>query len=219
MKQIQGIFFKDFIDGHIPHIILELYKDKVYDFYFQDKKDLTIIDIGANVGLFTFFAYPYAKKIYSVEPSGEHFETLITMVNFNHLERVVPIQSAVAIKNGKQTFYHSENTTMYSLKEAVNTLPKEAEIVNCVTLDRLFKDNEIEHVDLIKIDVEGSECEIFAGEGFKKVANKIDTIIGEYHTWSGVNPKQLENSIKDRGFKFRWLGITDATIFHAERIR
>ena len=219
MKQIQGIFFKDFLDGWIPQILTELYKDKVYEFYFKGKEDLTILDLGANVGLFTFYAYQYAKKIYSVEPSAEHFETLIALVNFNHMEKVTPINVAVAVKSGKQTFYHSENTTMYSLHGAVNTLPDDAEIVNAVTLDKLFKDNRIKHVDLMKVDIEGSECEVFASQGFKKVARKIDTIIGEYHDWSGVNPKQLENSIKDVGFKFRWLGTTDASMFHAERIK
>lgn len=219
MKQIQGIFFKDFINGHVPHILLELYRDQVYEFYFKGKKDLTILDVGANIGLFTFYAYPYAKKIYSVEPSGEHFETLISMLNFNHMDRAMPIQVALSSKNGSQTFYHNQNTTMYSLNKAVNGLPDEAETVTCVTLDKLFKDNKIKHIDFMKIDIEGAECEVFASEGFDKVADKIDTIVGEYHSWSQVNPKQLENSIKDRGFNFKWLESTDAKVFHAERIR
>ena len=219
MKQTQGLFFRDFKNSYLPEILKEMYRDKVYDFYFQGKKDLTVLDIGANIGVFSFYAAEFCKKIYAIEPSEEHFQSLVTMVEFNRMENIEPIKAAIANKTEKRTFYHNTNTTMYSLNKAVNTLPDDAERVQCVSLDDLFKNNKIKHVDFMKIDVEGAESEIFASKGFEKVARKIDHIMGEYHTWSGVSPQMIENSIKDRGFKFRWTNSTEAAVFYAERIK
>jgi len=217
MKQTQGIFFKDFKNAYIPEILKELYRDKVYDFYFKGKKDLTVIDAGANIGLFTYYAYPFVKKIYSLEPSMDHFDSLSTMVNFNHMDRVIPLKLAIGDKNEEATFYHNPNSTMYSLEKAVNALPKEAEKVKVVTLSTLFDKYDIKHVDFMKVDIEGSEMKLFASKGFAGVASKIDHIMIEYHTWSGINPNQLKACLIDNGFKFSWIDKTEATIALAER--
>jgi FkbM family methyltransferase len=212
---INGIFFKDFKNSYIPEILKEIYRDKVYESYFKDKKDLVVIDIGANIGLFTQYVYGFSKKIYAVEPSKYHVEVLRTMCEYNKLENVTIIDAAIAVNNGTAKFFHNENVTMFSLKEAVNNKPQEIEEVKTYALDTLFSEYKIDFVDFIKLDVEGAECEIAASKGFENVADKIGTIIGEYHNWSGYNPHQLEASFQDRGFRFEWIKKTEATLFLA----
>ena len=219
MKQTQGIFFKDFENAYIPEILKELYRDRVYDPFLKGKKDLTIIDAGANIGLFTFYAYDKAKRIYAIEPSAEHFETLVTMCMFNNFQNVVPIQAALANENGEKTFYHSPNTTMYSLKDVVHQQGQEVETVNCVNFPSLFKEHKIDHVDFLKLDIEGSEDEVFGGESFTKVAKKIDTIVGEWHTWSNISQQMLKTTLMDHGFTFDWLNKTEASVFVAKRTK
>jgi hypothetical protein len=115
---------------------------------------------------------------------------------------------------------------MYSLREevsktrgpGVNGHPGEEEKVKMVTLDTLFKELKLDHVDFCKIDIEGSEPEVFGSKGFENVADKIDTIMGEIHGWSGFNPKQIENSIRDRGFDFRYTQKTNASTFIAQHL-
>lgn len=199
----------------MPEILKEIYRDRVYDPFLRDKKDLTIIDLGANIGLFTYFAYDKAKKIYSVEPSAQHFETLSTMLSFNKMDKVTPLKLAVCNVDGTQTFYHNTNSTMFSLKQEVNGLPSEAEEVRTVTMETLFKENNIKYADFIKMDVEGVENLIVGSDSFDRVADKIGTIVGEFHTWSGINPKQFETNFIDRGFEFTWLNKTEASIFSA----
>lgn len=219
MKQIQGFFFRDFDNCYLPEILKEMYRDRVYDPYLKGKKDLVIADFGSNIGMFSYYAYDMAKVIYAVEPSKEHFEVLNKMIDFNGLERVKPIKKALSHKNGKTTFYHNQNTTMFSLKAEVNSQPEDAEEVETMDLAKFFEENKIDHLDFMKIDIEGSEAEVFGSDGFSKVAGKIDTIMGEFHTWSNVNPEQFANSIRDNGFTFKWANATEATLFIAERIR
>jgi len=210
--------FRDFKNTYMPEILKEIYRDKVYDRYLEGKKDLVIIDCGANIGLWTFYAYDKAKIIYALEPAAEHFECLVTMCVTNEMHNVAPIQKALSHKNGKAKFYHNDNTTMYSLSDAVNT-KDDFEEVETITLDKFYEENKIEHVDYMKVDIEGAETDIFGGGGFEKVKDKIDVIVLEYHTWCGVNPDQFASYFRDRGFRFNWVNKTEATLAIAERIK
>lgn len=216
-KPIQGIFFRDLHTDYVAHIIKEIWFDKVYDKYFADKKDLIVADVGANIGLFSLYASQYAAKIYAVEPSALHFETLSHMLSFNKLEQVVAIQCAIGNFNGPGAFYHNENTTMFSLRPEVNGKPDEQETVDVLTLDQFLDQQKLEHVDVLKVDVEGSEADIFGGEGFDKVKDKIDLIVGEYHQWCGINPNLFKTYFLDRNYSFEWSSLTEASMFVAKR--
>lgn len=218
MKQIQGIFFRDFSTSYIPEILKELYRDAIYEPFLSGRKDLVMLDLGGNIGLWSFYASQYAKQIYCVEPSQAHQEVIKQMLSFNKIKNVTPVQVAVSHQDGEATFYHNENVTMYSLKQEVNNKPEEAEKVRTVTLKTLFDELKLDHVDFMKMDIEGSESEVFGSQAFAEVAQKIDTCVGEFHTWSGVNPKQFETYFLDNGFSFRWLNATEAQTFVAQRI-
>lgn len=225
MQDIHGLFFRDFNNAYFPEILKELYRDRVYKDFIELpsttklglRDDLTILDIGGNVGLFTFYAYQFAKKIYTVEPSKEHFEVLNHMVKFNKMDdKVTTVNKAIANENKMMTFYHNSNTTMFSLKDAVNDKTSEPEEVEAITLDTLFTQNNIKHVDFMKLDIEGAEAEVIGGSGFEQVADKIDSLVVEYHTWSRVNPNLVINALRDYGFEVKQIP-TDAVLLGAKR--
>ncbi len=214
---MQGIFFRDFKNAYLPEILKEIYRDCVYDPYLQGKKDLTILDVGANIGLFTFYAQEFAKTVYSVEPSKQHFEALTKLVDFNGFKNVTPVNLALANENKTLTLNHNTNSTMFSLKDAVKDPALQGEEVEAVTIETLLSRYQIEHVDFMKLDVEGAEMEIIGGEAFDRVAQKIDVIMGENHQWNTTNPEQLRTAFIDRGFKFEWVNKTEAALFVAKR--
>jgi|GEM_PF-1178025 len=217
-SNMKGIFFRGGMNqNYIPEILKEIYRDKVYEPYLKGKKDLVIIDAGANISLFSQYATPMAKVIYSIEPSQEHFDCILKTKSFNKNSKIFPVKVALSNKNGKAKFYHNANTTMYSLNEAVSQ--GEFEEVETITLDKFFKENNIEHVDFLKVDIEGAEAKVFGSDAFDKVKDKIDVIMGEYHTWCGINPNQFASYFRDRGFKFNWANKTEASLFIAERIK
>lgn len=214
---MNGIYFEEFKNSYIPHILKEIYIEQVYKPYLEDKKDLTILDIGANIGLFSMYAHDYAKQIITVEPSAEHFKTLNYNITKNKLEdKVTTVQKAIAHYDGTTVFYHSSNKTMFSMKKEVsdNGIKEEVETI---TLETLFKDYNIKHVDFMKLDIEGTEHEVVGSEGFQNVADKIDTMIVEWHQWSGYNPDQLVTTLRDYGFAVQQIPA-DATLFLATRL-
>ncbi len=208
IKPLQGIFYRNWDHDHVTDILKEIFFERLYAPLVADKKDLTIVDCGANIGLFTLWMYPYAKKIYSVEPSAIHCETLRQIVSFNKMDKVEIIQKALADKDGEMTLYHHDNTTAFMLQKGIEG-ETDSEKVQTVTIGTLLKD--IPHIDILKVDIEGAEGTCFANKTFDEVTPKIDNIVLEYHTWSGIGVTLLMNTIRDRGFTVEQLP-TQATV-------
>ena len=199
----------------LGHQLSEIYKDKAYEPYLDGKENLTILDIGGNIGMTSMYFSKFAKRVITLEPSMEHFNILLQNLQFNRIENVTPVMKALFIDNSQLNFYHNDNRTCYSLHTAVDNKSK-PERVQCVKIDDLLKEYEIETVDFMKIDVEGSETEILSSDSFKSVADKFKVIMGEYHDWSGRHPNQIKDALELNGFNFEWLK-SEAHLFVARR--
>ena len=218
MDDINAFFFRKPLETNFfGHIFSEIYKEGAYVDLLEGRKDLTILDIGANVGITSYYFSQFAKQVYSLEPSSEHFELLSKMVDFNKLTNVKPINKALFTDNGKFPFGGPDvNRTMRSLHMAVWQDGKPIEEVETITLEKLFEDEKIDHVDFMKLDIEGSEIEVVSHETFRKVADKIDAMLIESHSWSGRNQNQLVEALRKSGFKVKTLE-TDAQILVATK--
>ena len=163
----------------IPYIYKEIYFDSLYVDIVNGKTDMTIIDVGANIGVTTQYFRDYSKKVYAIEPSSEHFEALKQNKEYNHWDNVKIFKYAIADKNGEMTLNTlSSNRTCHSL---INDYKQGGEKVKTVTMDTFFEENKIEKCDFMKFDVEGAEDMILRSEGFRKVKDKIDAIEVEFH--------------------------------------
>lgn len=197
---MNGIFFQgDLRKTFLAYVLKEIHVDKIYDPFFIGKKDLVVVDCGANIGMTSLYFSQYASKVVSVEPTDAHFQCLSKMVEFNELKNVTPVKLAVGNRNGTQEFHHSKNSTMNSLSPLVNDTG-EKEIVETITLEDLFDQHGINQVDFLKIDVEGTEMDLICSESFARVADRIKALSVEYHDWSGRNPGQLVQTLEKHGF-------------------
>ena len=218
-EQLNALFFYGSIEQNwLGHQMAEIFKDGVYrSFLPLDKEDTLCLDIGGNIGLTSIYFSRYFERVITLEPSQQHFDALNRNITANNITNVTPINKAIYIKNGKLPFGGpSDNYTMRSLHMATWQDGKQEEMVEAITLDKLFQDEKIEHIDLLKIDVEGSETEIVSSTSFRKVADKIDCIVGETHQWSGRHPNQFRDALKSNGFRIQVID-NDASLFAARR--
>lgn len=203
---MQAIFFEPPLqNNYLGHQIKEIYFDRIYAPLIEKKGLKTCLDIGGNVGMTAYYFSHHFDKVVVLEPSAEHFKVLTKMLEFNEIKNVKAINKALFIKEGEYPLYHplNENKTMYSLHTGViggdpNT---PSEKVQTITLKTLFEQEKIDEVDLLKLDIEGSEIEIFSHSDFKELAPRIKMIVTESHNWSGRNPNQLIDALKMAGFK------------------
>ena len=217
MNDIHGFFFVPPIENnYIGHQFAEIYRDRIYAPFVEGKTDMTILDIGANIGATAYYFSRYAKTVYAVEPSLEQFDILARMIAFNKIKNIVPVNKAIYIKNGTFPLFHNKNKTMYSLHQNVNDNSSPSEDVETITIQGLMDTNKIDEVDLMKLDVEGSEVEILSSTSFKEVASRIKTIITERHAWSGRHENQLIDALKDVGYQVNQIP-TSADVLVATR--
>lgn len=225
MNKIQGLFFIPPLENNFfGHILEEVYKTNLFASVIPQKKENTVvIDCGANVGLTSYYFSSRFEKVYSIEPAKDHMEVLKYMLEYNDIKNVYPFQFALSMYDkNDENFYHYSNKTMNSLYgNLANNNPTglqqtEVEKIQLKRLDTFMKEQNIEHVDLLKVDIEGVEFEVLCGDSFGNVADKIDTVVCEIHNYSGRNPNQIVDALKLRGFTVQVIPH-DATLIVARR--
>ena len=162
-----------------------------------------IVDAGANIGLASIFyanRYPEAKII-AIEPEASNYAML--RKNVALYPNVVPIHGA--LWSEKKTLSGSSTDTghhAYQVREE-NGLDDQGRCgtVRGLTLRELMTDLGIQHIDLLKVDIEGSEKEVFQNSA--DWIEHVGIIAIEIHEWirSGCN-ESVYGAAKD--FEVRW---------------
>jgi len=165
-------------------------------------EELTILDIGACVGLYSLYAKFLPKAtFYSFEPCPLNFRLLNENVVLNNISNVKTFNIAISNKNAIQIFNtcksscgtHTlgENPLRFSDIEQIS--------VNCDTIDNLFYSKDIP-VHFIKIDTEGWEYNIFKG-GINTIKKYKPFIQLEWNETNmkqcQINPNELKNFIEN----------------------
>lgn len=125
-----------------------------------DNNDI-VVDLGSNVGFFTDYAAKKCKKVISVEGSAQIYSCLVknTYQNGN----IEYINANIVDQNSSIHYTWSNNPTKLNL-----------------TIENLFDFCNLEKIDFLKIDIEGSEYEIFNNID-KSILKKINKIAIETH--------------------------------------
>lgn len=153
----------------------------------KNKKYGTVLDIGACAGEFSAYIYDDAEKIYALEPFPPHFKELEDNVREFQLDKIKPFKLALGSSNGEAKLSTLEDRGSNRLLSEDE--PRNSIMVQTKTLATFMKDEGIDHVDLLKIDIEGGENVVFSGD-FDSVKDKIDYIVGEH----------LPDNLREYGF-------------------
>ena len=125
------------------------------------KENDVVLDMGANVGFFTFYAAEKASCVYSVDGSPEAYSCLVE--NCKDLPNVVTLNSSM-LSDGQDQSY------LWSFKG--NKMR--------ITLEEFMRIYGLEKIDFIKCDIEGGEWDFFMSLS-EETLSKIDRIAIETH--------------------------------------
>jgi len=222
IRHILGLYDKDFViyflkNGlklEVPNIkknrttilsIEEIFGREIYFTLFSNKKKV-IIDLGAQAGIYSLYAALKNKnaKIYALEPDPDNFKQLCKNVEINKLQGIIiPFKEAVASKNGKLFFYisnqSSRSSSLFNIKTSGSKI-----MVDSISLQSLFEILELNRCDVLKVDIEGAEYEVFYNSP-AEVIRKIDNICMECHDFSNIkenyNKGGMKKFLQNNGFK------------------
>lgn len=156
----------------------QINRDRIYDFFFDGKRDLTILDAGANVGIFSLFCSPSSQKIYAIEPTPSHYKILQEVTApFSNIET---INCAVWKDNEDIRFFIVDyNTTSNSAVSPTNNFV----VVKGKKIQTIIQEKQIDHLDLLKMDIEGSEFEVINHDLLDYLYPIVDNWFLEVHTY------------------------------------
>lgn len=157
-----------------------------------------VIDIGAHIGTFTLrCTIEKHCTVYAYEPSQLNFDLLATNITLNGVEdRVKIFHEAIGKRYEKRPFYTITNASAGSSFYRKPSPYREEEIVQCTTLKHIFEDNHIGECDVLKLDCEEAEREIFNEEA-KPYFSKVDSVMLEWHNYDG---HIYANYLRELGF-------------------
>lgn len=125
------------------------------------------VDIGANYGLYTLSMAQKvgsSGRILAVEPAHSTAKCLNASLRENKFDWVTLDQVAVSDHQGAARLQLSNQAELNELVRGDSISLENTQEVPLVTLDQLRLQHGLEHVDFIKIDAEGEEQRIIAGE-------------------------------------------------------
>ncbi|GHT54336.1 hypothetical protein AGMMS49982_18870 [Bacteroidia bacterium] len=140
------IFDQVFLDNSYP-----------VDYGFQPD---VILDCGANVGFATVFfknQFPNAK-IVCVEPDSGNYEMLCK--NTQNFKDVILYKAGLWNKSAHLIIENPDaDAPSFVVKEVEAASP---ESIKAVTIKEIMEEQQIDFIDILKIDIEGSEKEVFS---------------------------------------------------------
>lgn len=134
-----------------------IFRTKSYDPEIPGFNPTTIVDVGAHIGMASIlFAIKYPKaKIIALEPEPSNFAGLIR--NIAPYKSITPIQAALWREDGEVYIGESDAHP----KGAFQIVENGTRRVRAITMDTLMREFSISSIDLLKVDIEGAEDEVF----------------------------------------------------------
>ena len=188
----EGIDLSLFLFGNFQSYVIQ-------NKYYSLEKNAVVFDVGANVGSMALRFAQGAPEghVYAFEPTDYAFKKLQRNLSLNPklAERISAVQQFLS----DETQSDPQIQAYASWKvdgSAKNSHPlhggtiKPAESVSAITLDLFCNQNQVQHIDLIKIDTDGHEHKVLSGarKTIKKYLPYVVFEIGGYV----LNEQQLE---------------------------
>jgi FkbM family methyltransferase len=167
-----------------------------------------VVDAGANVGIFTFWAARNNPlgRVLALEPFPENFAFLERNIAFNRLAGVTACRAAIGATSGHGVMSAVGNRSLDHRLAPASQADAE-NVVPVLPLADVCGMADAEHIDLLKIDIEGGEYAAFENVD-QSVLSRFRRIAVEYH--DNIRPGSLA-LIQSR------LLQTHRTIVHPDR--
>ena len=205
---------------HFFDLIDEFYHQKRIEKFIKKNKIKikTFIDIGAFEGKYTDLILKIEEKckVIMIEPQSKYYSLLKEKYKNNNLIKIMKIgisdkETLLKLKINKHeitsTFSQFNDANKYLNFKAIlfnsnlKNMTTNSENIEVFPLSLILQKNNLDSIDLIKIDTEGHEYEVLYGAS--DYIKKINYILVEFHIdkiYENYNPDKIHNFLLENGF-------------------
>lgn len=155
----------------------QIFVDRQYQWFGSEKlQPKVIVDAGANIGLAAlYFAAKFpGAHIYCIEPDTHNFQLL--QKNLRHYGNVHTLQGALWYKDEYLEIANPEGFSAgLSMKSAATS-----QKIQGYSVASVMQHFGLTHIDILKMDIEGAEKEVFA-HGDTEWLKKVSVLVIELH--------------------------------------
>jgi FkbM family methyltransferase len=151
----------------------------------------TVVDCGANVGLFSLFLKD-AARVVAVEPNPAVNRRLKGNLEANGVAATV-IEAAISGRDGTVKMDFGSGPSVLS------SIGESGTEVRSISLDSLLSENKIDSVDLLKLDLEGHEIEALGGAADALSQGRVKRIVAEFNDADAL--AALDEHLAPYGFR------------------
>lgn len=164
---------------------------------------MTVIDVGANCGVLTALAAKHVGptgRVISIEAVPSNAKLLANTVRHNKIDEIVTMVAKAASDTTAplRIYLDGDNSGTHSVGKRT---PQFVD-VPATTVDALVSDLGSQRVDVVKIDVEGYEAQVFAG-AFQTLSTFKPIVFAEFDsdmiTAAGGSPDDVASTLAEHG--------------------
>jgi FkbM family methyltransferase len=212
-KRLKSLIRKDSSDAAVFHQIFGMGEYQCLVSLvksFPELKIKSIIDAGANVGFTSLFLaanFPEAR-ILAIEPDAQNFKILEQNVAANVPVPYVLLRKALWKNSGTVTMSNSFRDHREWSRQVVDTpeARQTSDQLEGIPVNELFQVAGTESIDILKIDIEGAEKEVFSDfNGSVEVLKRVKFLIIELHDEVDFQ-HEFEKMLIQAGFRFTYVG-------------
>ena len=141
-----------FVDSSKEHLLNLISKNDV------------LLDVGTNIGeisLRSSIKVGEHGRVHAFEPDKSNFIRLSKNFNLNNFQNLILNNLAIGSTKGKVNLENNDQNNKGTTRIVLNSL--NVQDIPQTTIDNFVEENDLQKIDVIKIDVEGYENEVLVG--------------------------------------------------------
>lgn len=131
------------------------------------RKPINCVDVGANVGTFSYYVANLFENVYAYEAMVETYD--VAKENLKNFKNVNLFNKAVYREGGSEVKIYKNESGLTGDSSIYGTGTENFNLVNTVSLENILEKNNIDFIDYMKVDCEGAEYDFLMGKDLRRI--------------------------------------------------